>query len=90
MDHGPARQAGKSAAFRSVAAQTGIGRLQVTHPSFVDSPGAIAKVSSVLFSKNVNIVEMTTSKATIAVFLPESRLGDAARALSQTLALEGA
>lgn len=79
------RRLHRSNAFRAIATQDKIGLVSVTHPVFVDSPGGIAKVSSILFSKNINIIEMSTSKATIGAFVPESRLAEAKLVLSEAL-----
>ena len=79
------RRLHRSRAFRALATQDKIGLLSLTHPAFVDSPGGIAKVSSILFSRNINIIEMSTSKATIGVFVPEDRLAQAKLVLSEAL-----
>jgi len=55
--------------------------IEVTHPVFIDSPGWVAKISSALASKNINIIEVTTSKATINVFIDEKKLKHAFAAI---------
>jgi hypothetical protein len=56
--------------------------LQVTHPMFIDSPGGVAKISSALSREAINILEVTTSKATINVFIEENQLKRAKEAIS--------
>jgi len=56
--------------------------LQVTHPMFIDSPGGVAKISSALSREAINILEVTTSKATINVFIEENQLKRAKDAIS--------
>jgi len=67
--------------FKAVSSRERIGMIELTHPIFIDSPGWVAKVSAALASKNINIVEITTSKASINIFIDESRLDDAIKAL---------
>ena len=66
---------------KALSCRGGIGLLEVTHPSFIDSPGWVAKVSGALTSKGINIIEITTSKATINVFIDESNLEEAVKAV---------
>lgn len=63
--------------FKAVSSREEIGVVELINPAFVDSPGWIAKVSSVLSSKEINIFEITTSKATINVFVDENRIDEA-------------
>jgi len=65
--------------FKAVSYKDRIGMIEVTHPVFIDSPGWIAKISSALASENVNIIEITTSKSTINVFIDEETLKQAAK-----------
>ena len=67
--------------FKAVSSRGTVGMIELTHPVFIDSPGWVAKVSGVLATKNINIIEITTSKASINIFIDESRLDDAARAV---------
>jgi aspartokinase len=55
--------------------------IELTHPVFIDSPGWVAKVSGALASGDINILEITTSKASINIFIDESRLDDAIKSL---------
>lgn len=66
---------------KALSCRGGIGLLEATHPSFIDSPGWVAKVSGALTSKGINIIEITTSKATINVFIDESNLEEAVKAV---------
>jgi len=54
--------------------------LQISHPEFVDSPGGVAAISNALSREGINIIEVTTSKATINVFIEESQLNRAKEA----------
>jgi len=67
--------------FKAVSSREGIGMIELMHPVFIDSPGWVAKVSGALSSRNINIIEITTSKASINIFIDESRLGDAIKAV---------
>jgi len=67
--------------FKAVSSRGTVGMIELTHPIFIDSPGWVAKVSGVLATKNINIIEITTSTASIIIFIDESRLDDAARAV---------
>ena len=62
-----------------------VGLIELTHPAFVDSPGWVAKISEALASKRINIIEITTSKSTINVFIDESRINEAVKAVRDSL-----
>jgi aspartokinase len=49
---------------------------------FVDSPGGVARISTALSQDGINILEVTTSKATINVFIEENQLKKATEAIS--------
>jgi len=67
--------------LKAVSHRDKVGMIEVNQPNFIDSPGWVAKISSALSSKGINIVEVTTSKATINVFIDERRLEDAIEAI---------
>jgi aspartate kinase len=56
---------------KALSLRANVGLIELTHPSFIDSPGSVAKVSGALASKNINIIEVTSSKATISIFVDE-------------------
>lgn len=58
-----------------------VGMVEVTHPVFIDSPGWVAKIADTLASKGINIIEITTSKATINIFIEEDKLKEAFKAV---------
>jgi aspartate kinase len=58
-----------------------VGLIELSHPIFVNSPGWIAKISGVLASRDINIIEITTSRATINIFIDESKMKDAVKAV---------
>ena len=59
--------------------------IELTHPSFIDSPGSVAKVSGALASKNINIIEITSSKATIIIFVDEKVIEDALKVVRDVI-----
>jgi aspartate kinase len=67
--------------FKAVTCRDKIGMIEVANPVFIDSPGWVAEIAGKLASEKVNIIEITTSKATINVFVDESRLKDGLRAV---------
>lgn len=72
--------------FKAVSHQDGVGVVEITHPAFVDSPGWVAKITSALAARNINIIEVTTSKATINVFVNEEKLEDTFKAAGDVFA----
>jgi aspartokinase len=54
-----------------------VGVVKLLNPEFIDSPGWVAKISGVLADKGINILEITTSKAAISVFVDEKKLDEA-------------
>jgi aspartate kinase len=69
--------------FKAISCKDKVGMIEVTHPVFIDSPGWVAKITNTLASKGINILEVTTSKATINLFIEESRLKDALKAVGE-------
>ncbi|MDD5502789.1 MAG: hypothetical protein PHH26_04915 [Candidatus Thermoplasmatota archaeon] len=69
--------------FKAVCSKEKIGMIGITHPRFVDSPGWVAKIADALALKGINILEVTTSKATIDVFVEESKLKDTFETVSK-------
>jgi aspartate kinase len=67
--------------FKAISHRENVALLQVSHPMFVDSPGGVARISSALSQKGINIIEVTTSKATINVFIEENQLKKASEAI---------
>jgi aspartate kinase len=67
--------------FKAISHRENVATLQINHPMFIDSPGAVAKVSSALSREGINIIEVTTSKATINVFIEGSQLKRAMEAI---------
>ena len=67
--------------FKAISHREKVGMLQINHPMFIDSPGGVAKISSALSRKAINIIEVTTSKATINVFIGEDQLKRAEEAV---------
>ena len=66
--------------FKAVSHRENVAMLQISHPEFVDSPGGVAAISNALSREGINIIEVTTSKATINVFIEESQLNRAKEA----------
>jgi aspartokinase len=69
-------------AFKAVSHREKVALLQVSHPIFIDSPGGVARISNSLGERSINIIEVTTSKATINVFIEETQLKRAMEAIS--------
>ncbi|MEM2099481.1 MAG: aspartate kinase [Candidatus Bathyarchaeia archaeon] len=67
--------------FKAISHRENIAMLQITHPAFIDSPGGVAKISAALTQHDINIIEVTTSKATINVFIEEPQLKKAREAI---------
>jgi aspartate kinase len=68
--------------FRAISHRENVAMLQISHPAFIDSPGGVAKISTALSREGINIIEVTTSKATINVFIEENQLKKAKEAIS--------
>lgn len=71
--------------FKAVSFRDEVGMIEVTHPVFIDSPGWVAKITNMLASKGINLVEVTTGKATINLFIDEKSLKDAINAVGEVL-----
>jgi aspartate kinase len=67
--------------FKAISHRENVAMLQINHPMFIDSPGGVARVSSALSREGINIIEVTTSKATINVFIEGSKLKRAMEAI---------
>lgn len=68
--------------FKAISHRENVALLQISHPDFVDSPGGVAKIANALSREGINIIEITTSKATINVFIEENQLKRAKEAIS--------
>ena len=68
--------------FKAVSHRENVAMLQVRHPTFIESPGGVATLSTALSRRGINIIEVTTSKATINVFIEENQLNKAKEAIS--------
>ncbi len=71
--------------FKAVSHREKVAMLQVRHPTFIESPGGVAALSTALSQKSINIIEVTTSKATINVFIEENQLKRAKEAISNVV-----
>ena len=71
--------------FKAISHRENVALLQVSHPMFVDSPGGMARISNNLSHMNINIIEVTTSKATINVFIEENNLKKAMEAITNDI-----
>ena len=63
--------------FKAVTSRSNIGMIEVLHPIFIDSPGWVAKITSSLASQGINLIEVTTGKATVNLFVDEGKLLEA-------------
>lgn len=73
------------AEFKAVSHRENVAMIQVSDPDFVDSPGGIAKISNALSHAGINIIEVTTSKATINVFIEENEIKRAKEAIENVV-----
>jgi len=71
--------------FKAVSHRENVAMLQVRHPTFIESPGGVAALSTALSRQGINIIEVTTSKATINVFIEENQLKRAKEAISNVV-----
>jgi len=83
--HGLLKKIHNSGLCKALSFRDNVGLIELTHPAFVDSPGWVAKISEALASKRINIIEITTSKSTINVFIDESRINEAVKAVRDAL-----
>ncbi len=72
-------------AVKAISCLTNVGLVEVFHPIFVDSPGWVAKIANALASKDINILEITTSKAAISIFIDERKVKEAAEVVRDAL-----
>jgi aspartate kinase len=63
--------------FKAISYKENIGMIQIINPIFIESPGWVAKIAYALASRNINIIEVTTSKAAINVFIDEDKIDEA-------------
>jgi aspartate kinase len=70
---------------KALSLRANVGLIELTHPAFIDSPGWIAKVSGALASKNINIIEVTSSRATISIFVDEKVIEDALKVVRDVI-----
>ncbi len=71
--------------FKAVSFRDKVSMIEVTHPVLVDSPGWVAKITNMLATKGINLIEVTTGKATINLFIDEKCLKDAVKAVGEVL-----
>ena len=71
--------------FKAVSLREGVGAIEAINPDFIDSPGWVAKISNALANRGINIVEVTTGKATISVFVDEKDLKEALTAIKSAV-----
>jgi len=67
--------------FKAVSSRDRVSMIELRHPVFVDLPGRVAEILGVLTSRNINVIDVTTNKASISVFIDESQLDYAIRAV---------
>jgi aspartate kinase len=71
--------------FKAISHRENVAMLQVSHPTFIESPGGVAALSTALSRQGINIIEVTTSKATINVFIEENQLKRAKEAINNVV-----
>ena len=75
----------KIEAFKAVSHREKVAMIQISDPKFIDSPGGISKISNALSQAEINIIEVTTSKATINVFIEENEINRAKEAIENVI-----
>jgi aspartate kinase len=70
---------------KAITHRENVAMIQISNPIFIDSPGGIAKISTALSQAGINIIEVTTSKATINVFIEESQIKRAKEAIENVV-----
>lgn len=55
--------------LNGVSLKENVASIEIINPIFIDSPGWVAKISGLLAEKEINILEISSSKATITVFI---------------------
>ncbi len=68
--------------FKAVSSREDVGVVELLNPDFIDSPGWIAKISGALADRGINILEVTTSRAAINVFVDEQGLDEVGKVLT--------
>ena len=63
--------------FKAVSSRERVGMIELSHPDFIDSPGWVAKISAALASRGINIIEVTSSKSAISIFIDENMIEEA-------------
>ena len=71
--------------FKAVSHRENVAMIQISDPDFIDSPGGIAKIANALSQAGINIIEVTTSKATINVFIEEKEIKRAKEAIENVV-----
>lgn len=71
--------------FKAVSLKDKVGAIELVSPSFVDSPGWVARVSGALAEKSINIIEVITNKASITIFVDEDKMEQALNAVKAKL-----
>lgn len=71
--------------FKAISHKEDVSLIQISNPTFIDSPGGVAMISNALSQASINIIEITTSKATINVFIEESQLKCAKEAIENAI-----
>ncbi|MEM2875518.1 MAG: aspartate kinase [Candidatus Bathyarchaeia archaeon] len=71
--------------FKALSHRCGVGMIGLSHPDFVNSPGWVARISGALASKGINILEVTSSKSTINIFIDEGLIEEAILAVGDVV-----
>jgi aspartate kinase len=71
--------------FKAVSSRERVGMIELMHPVFINSPEWTAKLSGALASRNVNVIEITTNRSSINIFVDESQLDYAIKAVRDAI-----
>ncbi|MBN1330905.1 MAG: aspartate kinase [Candidatus Heimdallarchaeota archaeon] len=69
--------------FTAITFREKISKIEVIHPKFIDNSGWVAKLTTHLASMNINLIEITTSKAAINLFVEDDYCDDALKIMEE-------
>ena len=71
--------------FTGLAKLTDVGEIKISNHLFVESPGMISMISSILFREGINIIEMITAHTDIVVYVKSEQIRKSVKILEQKL-----
>ena len=71
--------------FSGLTKLTDVGEIKISNHLFVESPGMISTISSILFREGINIIEMITAHTDIMVYVKNEYINKSVKILEQRL-----